>query len=210
MTSLVAATMCAGGAKKTLLRSGKGPLTCGGAKGTRTPNPLLAKQVRYQLRHGPWGGDSRRTSSVCGRCLRSAGGADVVGGLGPQLLLGPLVADLLLDRDPAGDGGREDEQLLEQRVSSGWNEVVVGPGGLEPPTSSLSGKRSNRAELWARQHRDRAGYPRAIRGHKTAPEQGLWESCARRSVRGAPETSAAGQSSVRVSWMPPTSAEQML
>ena len=32
----------------------KGPLTCGGAKGTRTPNPLLAKQVRYQLRHGPW------------------------------------------------------------------------------------------------------------------------------------------------------------
>ena len=28
-------------------------LTRGGAKGTRTPNPLLAKQVRYQLRHGP-------------------------------------------------------------------------------------------------------------------------------------------------------------
>ena len=27
--------------------------TRGGAKGTRTPNPLLAKQVRYQLRHGP-------------------------------------------------------------------------------------------------------------------------------------------------------------
>jgi hypothetical protein len=26
----------------------------------------------------------------------------------------------------------------------------VGPGGLEPPTSSLSGKRSNQAELWAR------------------------------------------------------------
>jgi hypothetical protein len=24
-----------------------------GAKGTRTPNPLLAKQVRYLLRHGP-------------------------------------------------------------------------------------------------------------------------------------------------------------
>ena len=28
-------------------------LTRGGAKGTRTPNPLLAKQVRYLLRHGP-------------------------------------------------------------------------------------------------------------------------------------------------------------
>ena len=28
--------------------------------------------------------------------------------------------------------------------------VTVGPAGLEPATSSLSGKRSNRAELWAR------------------------------------------------------------
>src|SRR5690625_2545165 len=27
-------------------------INCGG-KGTRTPNPLLAKQVRYQLRHAP-------------------------------------------------------------------------------------------------------------------------------------------------------------
>ena len=27
----------------------------GGANGTRTRNPLLAKQVRYQLRHGPSG-----------------------------------------------------------------------------------------------------------------------------------------------------------
>ena len=26
----------------------------GGANGTRTRNPLLAKQVRYQLRHGPF------------------------------------------------------------------------------------------------------------------------------------------------------------
>lgn len=25
----------------------------GGGTGTRTPNPLLAKQVRYQLRHAP-------------------------------------------------------------------------------------------------------------------------------------------------------------
>ena len=38
----------------------------GGAKGTRTPNPLLAKQVRYQLRHGPWlrAGQERVTLSV--------------------------------------------------------------------------------------------------------------------------------------------------
>src|SRR4051794_11616239 len=43
----------AGGVTEPLLRTGKGAVTCGGAKGTRTPNPLLAKQVRYQLRHGP-------------------------------------------------------------------------------------------------------------------------------------------------------------
>lgn len=41
------------GTKEALPGGRKGPLTCGGAKGTRTPNPLLAKQVRYQLRHGP-------------------------------------------------------------------------------------------------------------------------------------------------------------
>ncbi len=38
-------------------------LTRGGAKGTRTPNPLLAKQVRYQLRHGP---GSRGPIPECG------------------------------------------------------------------------------------------------------------------------------------------------
>ena len=31
----------------------KGPLTWGGGDGTRTRNPLLAKQVRCQLRHAP-------------------------------------------------------------------------------------------------------------------------------------------------------------
>lgn len=30
-----------------------GPYVLRGGKGTRTPNPLLAKQVRYQLRHTP-------------------------------------------------------------------------------------------------------------------------------------------------------------
>jgi hypothetical protein len=38
-----------------ILPLAKVPLTRAdsGAKGTRTPNPLLAKQVRYLLRHGP-------------------------------------------------------------------------------------------------------------------------------------------------------------
>jgi hypothetical protein len=36
--------------------SGTRPVTCGyrsGAEGTRTPDPLHAMQVRYQLRHSP-------------------------------------------------------------------------------------------------------------------------------------------------------------
>lgn len=38
------------------LPAGKGPLGktfFGGAEGTRTPDPLHAMQVRYQLRHSP-------------------------------------------------------------------------------------------------------------------------------------------------------------
>ena len=36
-----------------------------GGKGTRTPNPLLAKQMRYQLRHTPEMGSHPHTESVC-------------------------------------------------------------------------------------------------------------------------------------------------
>jgi hypothetical protein len=46
-------TYCCTGPKVQLKSRCKPALTRGGAKGTRTPNPLLAKQVRYQLRHGP-------------------------------------------------------------------------------------------------------------------------------------------------------------
>ena len=53
--STVAVLRWSQGTEKALSYERKGPVTCGGAKGTRTPNPLLAKQVRYQLRHGPGG-----------------------------------------------------------------------------------------------------------------------------------------------------------
>ena len=124
------------GVKEPLLQCGKGALTCGGAKGTRTPNPLLAKQVRYQLRHGP----------RCGVEWPSAGrvGPHVVGGLGPEVLLSPLVAHLLLEGDRAGRRGDEDEQFLEHKVLRLIGAVMVGLTGLEPVASSLSGKRSNR------------------------------------------------------------------
>src|SRR5512145_596474 len=70
---------------------------------------------------------------------------DVVGGLGPQRLL--LLAGLdLLARDGCRDGGKGDEnELLHGVFPSGREcEDVVGLTGLEPVTSSLSGKRSNR------------------------------------------------------------------
>ena len=44
-TSCQPCAMCSGAIDRA------GP--AGGAEGTRTPNPLLAKQVRYQLRHSP-------------------------------------------------------------------------------------------------------------------------------------------------------------
>ena len=61
------------------------------------------------------------------------------GCLGPQVLLRLLRGHLSV-HDVADTGqGSEQQQFLH-----------VGLGGLEPPTSSLSGKRSNQAELWAR------------------------------------------------------------
>ncbi len=46
----------------------KGPLTCGGAKGTRTPNPLLANSARGR-RYGPPVRGARREPAVAGARL---------------------------------------------------------------------------------------------------------------------------------------------
>src|SRR4029079_12276198 len=83
-------------------------------------NPLLAKQVRYQLRQGP---------------LRGGWSAalDGVRRLGPEGLLGLALVELLLGEHRAGGDEGNEQQLLH-----------VGLTGLEPVTSSLSGKRSNR------------------------------------------------------------------
>ena len=48
----------------------------GGAKGTRTPNPLLAKQVRYQLRHGPRSLTPSKGVPADPRCYVTADRAD--------------------------------------------------------------------------------------------------------------------------------------
>src|SRR5450759_3151543 len=80
----------------------KGPLTCGGAKGTRTPNPLLAKQVRYHLRHGP----------------ESGGSLERVGDLGPQIPV-VLVLRVLLPRDIADCRNCHQEKQLLHRSPTG-------------------------------------------------------------------------------------------
>jgi hypothetical protein len=53
----------------------------GGAKGTRTPDPLLAKQVLFQLSYSPWG-----TARHAG-CF---GILAVVGAWASDLAAGPL------------------------------------------------------------------------------------------------------------------------
>src|SRR3954453_754660 len=99
----------------------------GGAKGTRTPNPLLAKQVRYQLRHGPVR-------------AQGTGSLEGVGDLCPQVSLVAILCVLLPHDESDGGNGHQEQELLH-RFPHGSG---VGLTGLEPVTSSLSGKRSNR------------------------------------------------------------------
>src|SRR5690606_20236775 len=77
----------------------------GGARGTRTPNPLLAKQVRYQLRHGPG-------RHGLGPVMSESCSLEGVGDLCPEVALG-VVLRVLAPQDVSGAGGEEqDEKLL--------------------------------------------------------------------------------------------------
>ena len=97
------------GTKEALPGGRKGPLTCGGAKGTRTPNPLLAKQVRYQLRHGP---SNTNPPHNRGRTASEVLVRRGVRGLGPELVLGLLGLQLLLDRQRTDRSRHEEKELL--------------------------------------------------------------------------------------------------
>src|SRR4051794_41980978 len=109
----------AGGQRAGFGCAPKGPVTCGGAKGTRTPNPLLAKQVRYQLRHGP-----RRVKPAEKGC---SGPADGVGRLCPELLLAMVRLSLPPRENGRGGRKRDDDDLLHRRGPSCL-------GGRPPPT----------------------------------------------------------------------------
>src|SRR3954452_7154871 len=79
------------------------------------------------------------------RSRRGSVAVDLVGRLGPQGLLTLTLVHLLLREDDAGSGESDQQELLH-RVSPtrGLDGRSVGLTGLEPVTSSLSGKRSNR------------------------------------------------------------------
>ena len=49
----VAAVCCCRKIKNGRFQDRNRPLTCGGAEGIRTPDPLHAMEVRYQLRYSP-------------------------------------------------------------------------------------------------------------------------------------------------------------
>ena len=91
--------------------------TGGGAYGTRTRNPLLAKQVRYQLRQGPQWVELRSDPP-------RYRGSDAVGGLGPGVLGGAASAgecpDDAGDREPDGHELLHDASDLESDSGPSW------------------------------------------------------------------------------------------
>ena len=103
----------------------------GGANGTRTRNPLLAKQVRYQLRHSPVGDPQSSAVSVTD-VHRSA--------------LSERSTRTCRTTMPTATTDPTATQHVTHffMISSAQTRLrMVGLGGLEPPTSVLSGLRSN-------------------------------------------------------------------
>ena len=86
-----------------------GPSSFGGAEGTRTPDPLHAMQVRYQLRHSPVRVSPRRSDCVTIAGLRPR--AKIGGGLSGQTFQGPRFQPLMRHRVTS-------EKLLPASTSS--------------------------------------------------------------------------------------------
>src|SRR5690606_10407180 len=124
-------------------------------RGLEPLTPCLQSRCATNCAKAPGDRTCRSAGSV--RCGLTAG-ADAVGGLGPQRLLGLLGLGLLAEGDGGTGGEGEEQDLLhwcdlplgERRTGfatggGGWpGNCWVGLTGVEPVTSSLSGKRSNR------------------------------------------------------------------
>src|SRR5688572_27124918 len=118
--------------------------------GPPSPTPPGDPGFRKRRRAGPKAGPHARI--VCSARARW-------GQLLPFALLDLAVTALPEDREERGEGchqGPEDEPLLlPGHVSAPF--APVGLGGLEPPTSPLSGVRSNRLSYRPRNHWTRSG-----------------------------------------------------
>ena len=103
----------------------------GGANGTRTRNPLLAKQVRYQLRHSPIGDPQSSAVSVTDvhRSALSERSTRTCRTTMPTATTDPTATQHVTH--------------FFMMSSAQTRLRMVGLGGLEPPTSVLSGLRSN-------------------------------------------------------------------
>jgi hypothetical protein len=163
---------------------------------------------------------------------------DVVGGLGPERLLGLARVELLLREDGAADGDQDEQELLHLLLLSLSNLMAnaapaaisrtrriffigvsygcrwiggVGLTGLEPVTSSLSGKRSNRLS-----YRPGNGRGWACDRGGTLPQQIGAPKTVRRRLERSPRDvvghrpAAQFWSSARVTSIPPSSAADML
>ena len=102
-----------------------------GANGTRTRNPLLAKQVRYQLRHSPVG-DLQSSAVSVTDVHRSA--------LSERSTRTCRTTMPTATTDPTAT---QHVTHFFMMSSAQTRLRMVGLGGLEPPTSVLSGLRSN-------------------------------------------------------------------
>lgn len=102
-----------------------------GANGTRTRNPLLAKQVRYQLRHSPIGDPQSSAVSVTDvhRSALSERSTRTCRTTMPTATTDPTATQHVTH--------------FFMMSSAQTRLRMVGLGGLEPPTSVLSGLRSN-------------------------------------------------------------------
>ena len=124
-------------------------LSFGGGTGTRTPNPLLAKQVRYQLRHAP---EMELLQYIPpGRVFKPSCSGWSYSTLSVEAFQTDFSAAVschfLKAKTPAAVAAAIAISFFTVspcRCGQPFSWSSVGVPGLEPGTSSLSAKRSNR------------------------------------------------------------------
>ena len=145
--------------KRPFPSSGKG-LCPGWRHGESNPGPPACKAGALPIELCPRGD----VQLCCTVVNRTEPVSNLVRGLGPEVLLGLLVLELLADSQDAGSSSDHQQELSHGQHSFALlvvrqgdaKAMVVGLRGLEPLTSSLSGKRSNRLSYRPARHLLRA------------------------------------------------------